>query len=301
MRFGGHETFAIREGWFAKIINALEDCPDIFISDFPEDYLGVGRNMAKSMKHWMVATGVALKHGAGRNIEGYSLSPFGKLISDYDPHLMTQSVWQMIHVNLVNNPEHAASWYWFFNSWTQQRFARNVCIEGLRRYMNLQSKRTPKHRTLERDIACMLTSYAKPVSAQSDDPEDATECPLRDLGIMQYFKGSGTFLINRGKKSISAPVLGYSIAMASDSEELSNHKQVQYGLQELERLQGGPGRCFMMTAESIYELSQEHLSGRSKPYAIENYAGERVLKLKNRSLEKWAEDAFKLEGSYAAI
>jgi len=109
MRFGGHETFAIREGWFAKIIGALQDCPDIFISDYPEDYLGVGRNMAKSMKHWMVATGVAHRHGAGRNITGYSLSPFGKLISDYDPHFMTRSVWQMIHVNLVNNPEHAAT------------------------------------------------------------------------------------------------------------------------------------------------------------------------------------------------
>ncbi|MBC8522670.1 DUF4007 family protein [PVC group bacterium] len=300
MRFGGHETFVIREGWFAKIIHALDDCPDIFMHEFPEDYLGVGRNMAKSMRHWMVATGIALRDGAGKNISGYSLSPFGRLILEHDPDLLTKTVWQLIHINLVNTPEHAASWSWFFNHWTQQKFTRNICVQSLKRHLELTSKRVPKLRTLERDIACMLASYAEPIPRVIDDPEDANECPLRELSMMQYFKGTGTYSITRDVKDLSAPVLLYAINEAYDAEELET-KSIDCSIQSLERMPGGPGRCFMMSAESIFELTQLHTVKKTNPYSVINQAGEKVISFKSRDQNYWAKKAMKLEGSNVSI
>ena len=296
MRFGGHETFVIREGWFVKIINALQECPDIFMHEFPEDYLGVGRNMAKSMKHWMIATGIAERDGTGKNTIGYSLSPFGRLILKYDPDLLTKTVWQLIHINLVNTPEYAASWSWFFNNWTQQKFTRNVCVQSLKRHLELTAKRVPKLRTLERDIACMLNSYAEPIPRLNEDPEDANECPLRELSIMQYFKGTGTYSISRDAKDLSPLVLLYAINTAQDAEQLEDHS-----IQSLEVMKGGPGRCFMMSAESIFELTQQHTAKKTNPYSVINQAGEKVLSFKSHTKNYWAEKAMKLESSHVAI
>jgi hypothetical protein len=54
MRFGGHETFAIREGWLHKGLRLLADEPHLLADDHAADWLGVGRNMAKSIRHWLV-------------------------------------------------------------------------------------------------------------------------------------------------------------------------------------------------------------------------------------------------------
>lgn len=59
MRFSGHETFSIREGWLHKGLSMLRDEPDKLFDEHAADYLGVGTNMAKSIRHWLQATGMA--------------------------------------------------------------------------------------------------------------------------------------------------------------------------------------------------------------------------------------------------
>jgi hypothetical protein len=51
MRFGGHETFAIREGWLHKGLMLLANHPARVDDNHVADWLGVGRNMGKSIKH----------------------------------------------------------------------------------------------------------------------------------------------------------------------------------------------------------------------------------------------------------
>ena len=50
MRFGGHESFAVREGWLARGLELLTEDPKLLMDEFSEDHLGVGRNMAKSIQ-----------------------------------------------------------------------------------------------------------------------------------------------------------------------------------------------------------------------------------------------------------
>jgi hypothetical protein len=50
MRFGGHQTFSIREGWLFKGMRLLEGEPELFGSEYLQDYLGVGKNMAKAIR-----------------------------------------------------------------------------------------------------------------------------------------------------------------------------------------------------------------------------------------------------------
>ena len=61
MRFGGHQTFFVREGWLAKGLGLLREDVSAFDDPYVADRLGVGRNMAKSIEHWLLATGLAQK------------------------------------------------------------------------------------------------------------------------------------------------------------------------------------------------------------------------------------------------
>ena len=51
MRFGGHQTFFVREGWLAKGLGLLREDVSAFDDPYVADWLGVGRNMAKSIEH----------------------------------------------------------------------------------------------------------------------------------------------------------------------------------------------------------------------------------------------------------
>ena len=59
MKFSGHETFAIREGWLHKGLKLLIEAPDKLVHEFSADWLGVGKNMSRSIRHWLVVTGLA--------------------------------------------------------------------------------------------------------------------------------------------------------------------------------------------------------------------------------------------------
>jgi hypothetical protein len=92
MKFSGHETFTIREGWLYKGMELVQNNPTLFKDNIPcADALGVGTNMAKSIKHWLQVTGltesIATKPGELR------FTDFGRLIWKYDPYFTDQGTW----------------------------------------------------------------------------------------------------------------------------------------------------------------------------------------------------------------
>ncbi len=288
MRFGGHETFAVREGWLAKAVRVLHEDPDAFLSECPEDVLGVGRNMAKSIKHWMVAVGIATRLGTARAVSGYELTKIGELIRRHDPHFLRTSTWWMMHINLVNAPDLAGSWSWFFNRWTRPRFERSVVVEGLRRALLMQSKRTPSEKTLSRDVACLLGCYAQQIPAGLSDPEDASECPLQQLGLLRHFRASGVFVLNQSPKRVPLEVLAYAIVRSREATHCLLDDVIELSLRDLEQMPGGPGRACCLSAEALFDL----VMGQQEDgvFAIANQAGERVVSLQGKPSEVWAAD-----------
>ena len=89
MRFGGHETFPIREGWLHKGLKLLTERPELLVADDVADWLGVGRNMAKSIRHWLMATGLAVRAAkeTGQFTRRTLLEPtqLGALVWEHDP------------------------------------------------------------------------------------------------------------------------------------------------------------------------------------------------------------------------
>ena len=149
MRFGGHETFPVREGWLHKGLKLVAEEPDKLGDKQVADWLGVGRNMAKSIRHWLLATGLCEQVDGGRPRKSAKLQPtdLGHLVWERDPYFTDIGTWWALHVNLISSPAHALTWDWFFNNFKLQRFDKAVCIDSLQRFLQMQRGRIPSPRT----------------------------------------------------------------------------------------------------------------------------------------------------------
>jgi len=285
MKFSGHETFAIREGWLHKGLKLLVESPERLVDEHASDYLGVGRNMAKSIRHWLQATGLAEKEGGSSNKSlPLHATEIGQLIYDRDIYFVEPGTWWTLHVNLVNAPQYAGSWAWFFNSFNLNRFERAVCVESLRRHLQLSKRRMPSPRTLERDIACLLASYAQVIPPKSEDPEDASDCPFIELGLMSHFRSSGYYQLNQEPKAVPAEIFAYAIATVfADAAEGSASTDIR--LEAAAREAGGPGRAFALTSESLFEQTLR-IEARGI-IELAGLAGERVIRVRRRRPVDW--------------
>ncbi len=296
MRFGGHETFPIREGWLHKGLRILNEDPELLSADDLADHLGVGRNMGKSIRHWLQATQLAEKNPEAESGKRavLQLTDLGQLIWNRDPYFLSEGTWWILHVNLVNNPTFAASWAWFFNSFSHDRFGRDVCVESLTRHIEMTQKRPPSPATLGRDLGCLLSSYARTIPGNLDDPEDGSDCPLRDLGLLSFFKTSGYYQLHHEVKAIPPEVLGYSLAVAFD-DAATGARSTDISITDASRKAGGPGRSLALTAESLFEVASRAESlCEENEIQISGLAGDRVIRVKQQTPLEWVEAHYRL-------
>jgi hypothetical protein len=289
MRFGGHETFAIREGWLHKGLKLLVEQPDLLVHEYAADWLGVGRNMAKSIRHWLVATGLAepaVLSGSGKKT-ALQPSALGRLLYEHDPYFSEPGTWWALHVNLVNTPAHAASWAWFFNHFTLTRFERAVCIDGLHRYLQMTQRRLPSLKTLHRDIACLLQSYAKVIPPELHDPEEARECPFVELGLLSFFRTTGHYQPHQGIKDIPPHLIGYALSVAVPEAQRGDGT-FDMTIHEVTRYAGGPGKVFVLTSDALYDvvLRAEHAI-EDGTIQVAGLAGERVIRVRRQPPHEW--------------
>lgn len=299
MRFGGHQTFTIRDGWLYKGLESLlgeEEQRLSLVSDEAHDILGVGKNMAKSIQHWLLATGLAVKNtNNGKQQKDLVATPFAQTVNKHDPYLVDSFSWWVVHLYLVNTPEHAATWDWFFNRFTPQKFQKALALQGLLRQESIESKRPVSQTTLERDLACFLGTYSVEVPSKKKDPEDDIDSPLKELGLITYFRNTDNYQINSNRKEINPYVLMVALSFL-DVEEVNGWCEVSFF--DLVRLPNNPGRVFFLNNEMLFEelLSLESTKGFSKYFKLEGLAGERVLKFKKLSATDWLKKYYESRG-----
>lgn len=311
MRFGGHETFPIREGWLHKGLTLLMDDPTKLDDDYASDYLGVGRNMAKSIRHWLLATKLAERTDKEEKLKGKLLKPtqLARTISERDSYFLEKGTWWALHIGLVNNPDNAITWSWFFNHFTMTSFKRDMCVDQLRRhvrqdYVRKNKKRLPKIRTLQREVACLLATYSQDIPPAPTDPEDGADCPFRELGLIAHFSESGRYVKGViSPATIPPEMIPYAILVAD--QNLGHQKSaVEKSVREGGLMKGGPGHCFGFELETFFEACTEaERLLRPDRFSIPSQAGERTLKFEPMRPHQWLNayyDRVRIEDQAAA-
>ena len=180
IRLKGHEKFHLREGWIAKGLYGVSANPMVFSGSDGTDQLGVGTNMVKSIKYWMLAMGL-IKEGQKNGAE---LTDLGKMILKYDPFLEDDlSLW-LLHSYIAKNNFRSTVWYLFFNKCQAEEFTKEELYTVLRKELisYAETDSFPES-SLKDDIDVLLNMYSK--DTKNDDPEDKNKCPLASLKLIK--------------------------------------------------------------------------------------------------------------------
>ena len=222
MKFGGHETFHIRPDWLTAGLHLLDRQPDTsWATNEASDALGVGRNMAKSIGWWLNMTGLTVRSGPREPLQ---ISPFGRVVLAHDPYFSASATWWFVHLALVfgtsgiSAPVNDRIFNWFFRKFHQTRFQRPDLIETLRTYLAKESGKIPSEKSLHRDVAVLLQTYARPIPAPPVDPEDMTDCPLRHLGLLVYRSKTDMFERRAPVSDIPPHVLAAGLGLLSNPD-----------------------------------------------------------------------------------
>ena len=283
MKFSGHETFAIREGWLHKGLKLLIEEPELLYDEYVADWLGVGKNMSRSIRHWLEVTGLAEREGGRQS--PLEKTELGQLIYDRDPYFVDIGTWWALHVNLVAPQTQVYTWKWFFNTFTHSRFERSMCINRLMR--DVENSRRPSENTIQRDVGCLLQSYARDIPREDKDPEDALECPFVELGLLSYYRTSRYYQVHQGEKEIPTHLLGYALTKAFE-EARTGQDTVDISVREAATQDGGPGRAFVLTSESLLSLAlHAEETDPNKDIQVSGLAGDRRIRIRRMQPVDW--------------
>ena len=293
MRFGGHETFTVRETWLSKGLRLVADNARAFDNPLVADDLGVGANMAKAIRYWLRLTRLASPEGKG----GFAPTALGRLVLKRDPAMVHPATWWALHVNVASQSDEAIAWHWIFSRFSgDHRFDRHQCIEALNRHLESEGQRMPSVRSVSADVSVLLSSYARQVPPSAEDPEEAVDSPFRQLGLMVHYCASDTYRVDRGPKPLAPEILCYSIA-TTFMEERRAGGWYDVHMREAIGRSGGPGRVLALSPDAFSAclVEAERVLG---PDSIrsEMLGGERVIRVAAKRPVDWLAEHYRRAG-----
>lgn len=180
-RLKGHESFTLREGWLTKGLKEVKKNSALFSVNSGADALGVGTNMAKSIRYWMKTSGLTKESAA----HGCQLTPFGESILRNDPYFEDVFTLWLVHINIATDYENATSWPLFFNRLELSTFNRDGLFNVMHSlFIEYAEDENISERSLRDDCSAILSMYADSTSG-NDDPEDKKVSPFAILNLVK--------------------------------------------------------------------------------------------------------------------
>ena len=250
MKFGGHQSFHLRDQWLNKGIRWIESSPMDFLNTRKPaskamEELGVGKNMVEAIKYWLRATKL-IKSGTA----GFALSKTAQKILKKDPYFELDGTLFLIHYLLASNKKEGTAWYWFFNHFSAMEFDRESLKNQFSAYIQTQTNKTIKDKTLEKDLNCLLRMYQTVEWTGRKNPETETPSPFTKYGWLE--KKGEIFIRNKlNIADMNAHVFAFILYMFW-KESLSCPESVQ--LEDFSLKENSPGRIFCFSLEEMSDL-----------------------------------------------
>ncbi len=300
--FGRHETFPVRHGWLAKGLGWVRETGRYDGDLETADALGLGSRMAKSVAFWLEASGLAAIESnaangtAKRRRKGqkWKITELGDIVARYDPHLEYPVTWWFVHMALAQRQ--STVWRWFFNEFHDRQFSREACVKAFLEYVAEHASKKPSEAVAQRDIACVLQAYAVPSGRAVTDPEDASVCPLRELGLV--VRHSDIHRFEKARPLDAVPVEAFVACASRLASELGTDS-VRFV--DLVRWHNGPSRVLGLGGEQVEEMAETAANVYGKRGVhISLLGAERHFVLPNAAPSEWFEAHFRRIGRVVA-
>lgn len=284
--FGRHETFSLREGWLSKGLERIRNTNDLTGDVDTADALGLGRNMVRSLVFWMEAAGLAERTGGGR-----VLSDFASRLADEDPHFeFSISTW-FAHLYLARRG--GTVWSWFFNDFRGGGFDRATCLEAFHRHVRQHAANQTTRSVLEREVACLLATYAAKPPSEPANPEDLTMSPFHALGLLLEHHDTGRF-----EKAAPLDPVPLEAFLACVQMVILDAETASLPLSDLISRRNSPARLFNIDGDTIDSLAHRSAEIYGKEgVQLALLGSTRTITLPNVPPEKWYDLHFKRIGA----
>jgi len=260
MKFRAHDTFFIRKGWLSKGMRNVLVAPDVFISkaNNPMDVLGIGANMVKALRYWMVAVGLTEEATAGKRVQ--TPTQLGMIIQENDPYFEETGTLWLLHYMLVRGKEatdtFATAWWYFFNEFKLTEFTRDDFLTQINKFLLNSDEGEKPLRTIEDDFNCIINTYVSRMKSRPEKikPESNIDCPLGELGLIDIVgteKGGGRLKIYRKstpKKDIVHPMILLAVLL----EQAQGVKEIR--ISSIQNDNGNVGKAFNLDIISLTSL-----------------------------------------------
>lgn len=279
--FGRHETFPVREAWLGKGLWRIRETgafrPDLETADA----LGLGSRMAKSLLFWLEAAGLSERAPSGGRARAAVPTALAETVSSRDPYLEFPATWWIVHLMIARRE--GTVWSWFFNDFSERTFDRARCVDAFARHVNERAENGTTFAVLQRDVACLLATYAAPSGGERPDPEDATVSPLRALGLVVRHVDTGRFERTRPLDRVPVEAFLAACSLMADDTDTDG-----LALSDLASARRGPGRLMGLGSEAIDAAASDAEAlywGRG--VAVRLHGASRVLTVPRFSPATW--------------
>ncbi len=245
VRFKGHESFIIREGWLTKGLREVKRNPKVFCENYGADALGVGPNMAKAIRYWLKCSG--LTDESVRAI--VRLTDFGEMVFRKDPYFEKMfSLWA-IHCNIANNRAQATAWQLFFNEFEYEEFTREELEQKMMGMAgNAAGQKKVAQRSVKDDCDAILRMYSQKAPKNSD-PEEKNVSPFGALELLEETEEGFSKEQPRLDKLPAEIVLYLMAGKMGDGTGTS--------IEELLHMPGGPGKILNLKRTGLMEMLEQ--------------------------------------------
>ncbi len=247
--FSGHETFVLRANWLKKAYDLLLQTPDLFAREDAFVRLGVGKNMAHSIRFWGRVCNIFERAEGGAT---YRATWLGDALFDdtrgWDPFLVTPTSRWLLHWHIAARPEAAFTWFYAFNLLRRGEFTAAQLAQQIVELVARLGGRPPSAATIGRDIDCMLRCYLRPDLAQLGAAvEDALLCPLHDLGLIQQVPGQPSYRLVAGPHlDLPDQLVAYAALWQARSQG-----RASLAFNDLAFGERSPGRVFRLDEDAL--------------------------------------------------
>ncbi|WP_282142795.1 DUF4007 family protein [Cellulophaga baltica] len=278
-RFSGHDTFHCKEQWILKGVQLVvsQGSADIFKETKAIPLLGVGKNMVRSINHWLRAFGILDKEN---NIKDFANLLFVE--DKLDPYLENDgSLWLLQYFLCKTN--HSSIFQLIFSSYFSDKatldFSEYQILNFVNRRLVENGQKEVAEKTFNSDFKVFIRTYVSPLKNEKT-VEDDFNAPLLSLNLIsdtgrKNLANQTVYRLNRRmQESISVEIFAYCLLNEFFEIEIIGFDEIRKRV----------GSFLCLSNEGLEELI-DRLCESNDQFIYKDDAGVRQLRIKNYSKE----------------
>ena len=279
LKFSGHDTFHCKEQWLLKGVQLVDKQRDVSIFRKNEaiPILGVGKNMVRSINHWLRAFGLL--------DEENKISEFANLlflVNKLDPYIENDGSLWLLQYYICKTHFSSIFQLIFLNFFADKAtldFSEHQILNFINRQILEKGDKKVSENTLILDFKVFVRTYVSPMKNEKT-VEDDFSAPLLSLNLVsdtgrKNSANQTVYRLNRStQETISCEIFGYCLL-----DQFENENSVSY-----DKVKKTIGSFLCLSNEGLETLIESLCQGY-KQFVYKDDAGIRQVQIKENTTE----------------